>query len=163
MMPRGKPKAEDGGFTLIEVTVATLILTVGLLALAQMMALATSSNTLSGRMTSSAALAKEQLERLKAAPFYIDPLLRARNPMLADGGALDSAVSGYVQYFDVDGRQAAAGSSLYEVRWQIETINTNLPLEMVEIRVRCLPSSESDPFAVIGEALFATYRTANVS
>ncbi|HSF18479.1 MAG TPA: prepilin-type N-terminal cleavage/methylation domain-containing protein [Vicinamibacteria bacterium] len=163
MMDKGKLRAADGGFTLIEVTVATLILTVGLLALAQMMVLATSSNTLSGRMTSSAALAKEQLERLKAAPFYIDPLLRTRNPMLADGGGLDSPVSGYVQYFDVDGRQATAAGYLYEVRWEITTINTNLPLEMVEIKVVCRPSSERDPFAVIGDAHFTTYRTANVS
>ena len=55
-MRETKASAERG-FTLIEVMVAILILTVGLLSLAQMMVLATSSNALSGRMTSAAALA----------------------------------------------------------------------------------------------------------
>ena len=76
----------DGGFTLIEVMVAIVILTVGLLSLAQMMVLATNSNTLSGRMTSSSALAKEQLERLKATPFYSNPVARTRSAALVDGG-----------------------------------------------------------------------------
>ena len=52
-------KRREGGFTLIEVLIAIVILSVGLLSLAQMMVLATRSNTLSGRMTSSAALARE--------------------------------------------------------------------------------------------------------
>ena len=85
-MRETKASAERG-FTLIEVMVAILILTVGLLSLAQMMVLATSSNALSGRMTSAAALAKEQMERLKAAPFYTNPQSLTRNPLLADGGA----------------------------------------------------------------------------
>ena len=64
--------SRDGerGFSLIEVLIAILILTVGLLSLAQMMLIATNANALSGRMTASAALAKEQLELLKAARFY---------------------------------------------------------------------------------------------
>lgn len=153
---------DQRGFTLIEVMVAIVILTVGLLSLAQMMVLATHSNTLSGRMTSSSALAKEQLERLKATPFYADPLTRTRNPALADGGDLNSTAAGYSQYYDAQG-QPVGGNGVYEVRWQIRTINTNLPLEMVEIRVRCLPAAGMrEQFAVIGEARFTTYRTANV-
>lgn len=155
-------RPNESGFSLVEVMVAIVILTVGLLALAQMMVLATNSNTLSGRMTSSSALAKEQLERLKATPFYVDPLTKTRSPALADGGDLDSTAAGYAQYYDAQG-QPVAGNGLYEVRWQIRTINTNLPLEMVEIRVRCLPAAGiREQFGVIGEARFTTYRTANV-
>jgi hypothetical protein len=47
------------------------------------------------------------------------------------------------------------------VRWEIETLATGLPLEMVEIRVRCV-SVNADQFNVIGEARFTTFRTANV-
>ena len=68
-----KHNCEERGFSLIEVLIAILILTVGLLTLAQVMVIATNANALSGRMTASAALAKEQLELLKAAPFYTNP------------------------------------------------------------------------------------------
>lgn len=153
----------EGGFTLIEVMVAIVILTVGLLSLAQMMVLATNSNTLSGRMTSASALAKEQLERLKAAPFFTDPTSFTRNPALADGGDIDSTVAGYVQYYDVDGLPTTADNALYEVRWEIQTVPSGLPLQMVRIRVRCLPAAGmQDQFAIIGEARFTTFRVANV-
>jgi len=154
----------EHGFTLIEVMIAIIILTVGLLSLAQMMVLATNANTLSGRMTSSSALAKEQLERLKATPFFSDPISRIRNVALVDGGDLDSTVAGYVQYYDSDGRVAAPGAgAVFEVRWEIQTVPSSLPLQMVRIRVRCLPAAGMrDQFAVIGEARFTTFRAANV-
>ncbi len=162
---RSRPsRTDDHGFTLIEVMVAMVILTVGLLSLAQMMVLATNSNTLSGRMTSSSALAKEQLERLKGTPFYSDPLTRTRTPALADGGDIANTVAGYVRYYDLDGQPAGAGAAMFEVRWEIQTVpNDTLPLEMVRIRVRCLPAAGmQDQFAVIGEARFTTFRAANV-
>ena len=154
----------EHGFTLIEVMVSIVILTVGLLSLAQMMVLATNANTLSGRMTSSSALAKEQLERLKATPFYSDPTSLTRTPALADGGDIDTAAGGYVRYYDLDGQPAAAGTAMFEVRWEIQTVpSLTLPLEMVRIRVRCLPAAGmQDQFAVIGEARFTTFRAANV-
>ena len=154
----------EHGFTLIEVMVAIVILTVGLLSLAQMMVLATNSNTLSGRMTSATALAKEQLERLKATPFYSDPFSQTRNVALVDGGDLDATIAGYVQYYDPDGQLLpAAGTAMFEVRWEIQTVPSALPLQMVRIRVRCLPAAGmQDQFAVIGEARFTTFRAANV-
>ncbi len=159
-MPETRTSGERG-FTLIEVMVAIVILTVGLLSLAQMMVLATSSNTLSGRMTSASALAKDQLERLKAAPFYTDPVAKTRNPILQDGGKNDvPGGNGFAQQYDRDGIPVAAGGQ-FEVRWEIETVPTDLPLEMLEIRVRCV-SVNADQFNVIGEARFTTFRTANV-
>ena len=64
MMRNQDKNRGERGFSLIEVMIAILILTVGLLTLAQMMVIATNANALSGRMTASAALAKEQLELL---------------------------------------------------------------------------------------------------
>jgi prepilin-type N-terminal cleavage/methylation domain-containing protein len=152
----------ERGFSLIEVMVAIVILTVGLLSLAQMMVLSTNANTLSGRMTSCSALAKEQLERLKAAPFYTTPPT-VRNPLLVAGGDVDATVAGYVQFYDADGLPAAAGNALFETRWQVTDVPTALPLEMVQIQMRCLPAAGMrDQFAVIGDARFTTFRTANV-
>jgi prepilin-type N-terminal cleavage/methylation domain-containing protein len=152
----------DAGFSLVEVMVAIVILTVGLLSLAQMMVVATHSNSLSGRMTSCSALAKEQLERLKASPFYTDPVAKTRNPQLNAGGDINATVGGYSQIYDADGLPAAVG--MFEVRWQITDVNDpGLPLQMVRIQMRCLPAAGMrDQFAVIGEARFITYRSANV-
>ena len=149
------------GFSLIEVMIAIVILTVGLLSFAQMMMLSTNSNTLAGRMTSCSALAKEQLERLKAAPFYTTaPTIR--NPMLSAGGNLNATDANYSQFYDSDGLPVA-GNAAFETRWLITDVPTGMPLQMVQIQVRCLSAAgDQDQFAVIGEARFTTYRTANV-
>ena len=158
-----KSNSRERGFSLIEVMVAIVILTVGLLSLAQMMVLSTNANTLSGRMTSCSALAKEQLERLKAAPFYTAPATRTRNPILTAGGDVNATIAGYSQFYDSDGLPSAAGTGLFEVRWQVTDIASPLPLEMVQIQMRCLPAAGmADQFAVIGEARFTTVRSANV-
>lgn len=153
---------DERGFSLIEVLVAIVILTVGLLSLAQMMVLSTNANTLSGRMTSCSALAKEQLERLKAAPFY-SPAPPARNPLLVAGGDINTTVGGYSQFYDLDGLPTP-GNGHFETRWQItDVVVGNLPLEMVRIQMRCLAAAgDQDQFAVIGDARFTTFRTANV-
>lgn len=161
------------GFSLIEVMIAIVILTVGLLSLAQMMVVATNANALAGRMTASAALAKQQLELLKAAPFYTNPAnisVPSINPLLAAGGSLGSnnTVGGidYFQFYDGDGQAVAPGApALYLVRWQITRIvepKGAMPLAMLRIAVRCLPASESGMYLIVGEASFVTFRTANV-
>jgi len=164
MMPASRTQRKDEGFSLVEVMVAIVILTVGLLSLAQMMVVATHSNQLSGRMTSCSALAKEQLERLKAAPFYTNPAALTLNPILAPGGGdLSATVGGYSQLYDPEGIPTAA-AGMFEVRWSIADANAAaaLPLAMKRIQVRCLAATGVDQFSVIGEARFTTFRTANV-
>jgi prepilin-type N-terminal cleavage/methylation domain-containing protein len=167
---RPEAKGRDG-FSLIEVMIAIVILTVGLLSLAQMMVVATNANALAGRMTASSALAKQQLELLKAAPFYTNPTspsIAASNPLLAEGGDLDANVNGYFQLYNADGEAVNPGDgSLFVVRWQIERLVDpkgigSLPLAMLRITVRCLPSSESGIYLGVGDARFVTFRTANV-
>jgi prepilin-type N-terminal cleavage/methylation domain-containing protein len=165
MMPASRTQRKDEGFSLVEVMVAIVILTVGLLSLAQMMIVATHSNQLSGRMTSCSALAKEQLERLKAAPFYTNPAALTPNPILAPGpGGVDplgATVGGYSQLYDPEGIPTA-GAGMFEVRWSITDVATALPLAMKSIQVRCLAATGVDQFSIIGEARFTTFRTANV-
>jgi len=171
MRMKKKSYCGESGFSLIEVMVAVVILTVGLLSLAQLMVVATNSNSLSGRMTSSAAIAKERLELLKAAPFYINVAAKAVNPQLAPGGNINNDVGGYFQYYDPDGRPVGGpAGALYLVRWQIQTVVPtagagNLPLAMMRITVRCLPAAQNanDPFQIIGDATFTTFRAANVA
>lgn len=157
--------ADQKGFSLIEVMVAIVILTVGLLSLAQMMVVATNANALSGRMTASAALAKEQLELLKAVPFYEDFESRTINGRLTPGGKIDQNDDGYFQYYDLDGQPTDAANALYLVRWNIERVeNAALPMEMLRITVRCLPASEDgNAYQIIGDSVFVTFRTANVA
>jgi prepilin-type N-terminal cleavage/methylation domain-containing protein len=168
-------REDERGFSLVEVMIAILILTVGLLSLAQMMLVATNSNALSGRMTASAALAKEQLELLKAAPFYTNPAdisVGSINPMLQVGGAIDSDQSAggqnYFQYYDPDGQplvpNGPAGAA-YVVRWQVQQVvpplgNGTLPLSMVRITVRCAGLGRA--YQVVGDATLTTFRTANI-
>jgi len=158
----------ERGFSLVEVLIAMVILTVGLVALAQLMVLATSSNALSGHKTSTAAIAKERLELLKSAPFYSNPAGFIRNPALTDGGSVTDNQAGYFQLYDAEGRPVAAGAASFVVRWRIVTIAAGggtgaLPLATVQITVRCLPAAEAGfMFQTIGDATFVTFRTANI-
>ena len=156
-----KRTSSENGFSLIEVLIAIVILTIGLLSLAQMMVLSTNANTLSGRMTSCSGVAKERLERLKAVPFYANPAARLRNPLLVAGGDVNVTVAGFSQFYDSDGLPVAA-NALFEVRWQIRDVVSPHPMEMLQIQMRCLPANGSDQFAVIGDAVFTTFRTANI-
>ena len=161
----------ERGFSLIEVLIAILILTVGLLSLAQMMLIATNANALSGRMTASAALAKEQMELLKAAPFYTDPAninAGSVNPMLQPGGSLDICEPAHCQHYDPDGQPLGnADEAAFEVRWVVQQVvapgnatGGALPLAMVRITVRCMGLARAYQFQ--GDATLMTFRTANI-
>lgn len=158
----------ERGFSLIEVMLAIILLVVGLVSLAQMIVVATNSNALSGRVTSSAALAKEQLELLKAAPYYVSVAAKQINPLLTPGGDIDNPTAGYVQYYDADGQALpGAAGALYEVLWQIQQIRPPgsgppLPLSMMQITVRGRTAQRGTAFEFIGDSTFVTFRTANV-
>jgi len=63
------PSQREQGFTLIETLVAMLILTFGLLAVANLFFLAQSANKVASHQTAAVALATDVLERLKAIPY----------------------------------------------------------------------------------------------
>jgi type IV pilus modification protein PilV len=57
------------GFTLIEVLIAIVILSISLLALAALMATTTRNTSFGGHLTEAATFAQDQLERLKATSY----------------------------------------------------------------------------------------------
>ena len=61
----------EHGFSLIEVLVAAAILAVGLLSLAQLLAMTVSANAAAGRRTYATVLAAQKLEDLRAEPWSV--------------------------------------------------------------------------------------------
>jgi type IV pilus modification protein PilV len=167
MRRRTKGDAQRG-FSLVEVLVAMVVLTVGLLSLAQLMLLATNSNALSSRMTSTAALAREQMERLKALPYYSNAAARTINPQLLDGGSLTVSQGNYFQDYDANGQPVAPGQGLIVVRWTIRTRIPPgaagvgpMPLAMLEIQVRS-EGANPDNLQFLGRTNLTTFRSANI-
>jgi len=76
----------ESGFTLIEASVATLVCTVGLIAMAELLAVTLRMQQLGRNATSAARLAQDQVDRLT---IITDPLLLC-------GGSLASDEAGYI-------------------------------------------------------------------
>jgi len=70
----------EAGFTLVEALISVLVLVVGLMGVANLFALAASSNSTANHSTAAVAEATETMERLKAIPFL----------RLVPGGDLDN-------------------------------------------------------------------------
>jgi len=64
---------KSNGFTLIEVLVALVILSIALLSLAGLMATTTRNNSAGGHMTEAATVAQDALERLRLSPLNMIP------------------------------------------------------------------------------------------
>ena len=71
-MPRAKPSSDPDGFTLIEMLIALLILSFGLLSAGQLMYVAMSSASLARSKSSAATVAQDKLEFL-AGVYQRDP------------------------------------------------------------------------------------------
>ncbi len=140
----------ETGFTLIEVLVAMVVLSFGLIAITNLMLVAASSNTVANQSTAAATIASQQMEALKA--------LRFTDTQLAAGGDLesDTAYSGYT---------TVAGVGRIRTRWRIDDIvssrgsNPSAPAGLKFITVRseglgALTGARS-------RAEFTTFRTEN--
>lgn len=97
---------DDRGFTLIEVLVAATLLTIGLLAGAQLFAAAAASNRTSRAITRATVLAVDKMEQLRAVSFD-DPALEPTSP-----DALASDVAGVHDRPD----------GVFVRRWSIEAL-----------------------------------------
>ncbi len=82
-----KPSNKSKGFTLVEVLVSLVILSIALLALAGLMLSTTRNNASGGHLTEAATFAQDTLERLRVSPLNSIPLGIATtdNPVGATG------------------------------------------------------------------------------
>lgn len=131
------------GFSLIEVLIATTILTVGVAALAQLATIAARANLSARTTTSAALLAQEKMEQLRGLTWGLDALGTAVSDLTTDiaampiaptGGvgltpspsdALARNTPGYCDFIDAGGRSlgggpVAPGTTAYIRRWSIE-------------------------------------------
>ena len=110
----------DAGFTLMEALIATLILTLGILAIVNLSVVATTDNSNASRTTAAAFLASQKLEEIKAAPFST----------LADSpsSSLDADQAGFVTTIDLQG----TGSFL--VRWSVTSVPGAPPMKQILVR-----------------------------
>src|SRR5437868_9938237 len=96
MKTTSKNRRQQAGFTLAEVAMASVIMMVGLLSMAQLFALSALHNQSSKQTTIATSLAHRKLEQLLAVPL--------NSAMIAYGGSLgaSSSTTGYVENYYVD-------------------------------------------------------------
>jgi prepilin-type N-terminal cleavage/methylation domain-containing protein len=110
----------DRGFSLLEVLVATTLLTVALSSLAQLLLIATRANAGARTTTYAVVLAQDKMEQLRGA----DVTALAASPP----GVLGSNTVGYVDYLDASGRSLGGGSAVpaegtvFIRRWSVEPL-----------------------------------------
>jgi type II secretory pathway pseudopilin PulG len=148
VLGRSRFSSAEGGFSLIEVIVASGILATALIALGQLFAIATSSNVSSKSTTFATVLAEQKLEELRALSWGFDTSGLPVTDTTTDtasatdettGGtgltpspdsALQENTDGYVDYVDRFGNKLGGGTtppagSIYTRRWTIEPLPTN--------------------------------------
>jgi prepilin-type N-terminal cleavage/methylation domain-containing protein len=109
------------GFTLIEAVVATLVLTIGLVATAQLLAVSLRMHQIGRNSTTATRLAQDKFEEMMKMQFT--------NPALAVN-ATDTLASNVANYFD------APANSGYTRRWRVQAgPGANASLRIVTIRI----------------------------
>jgi hypothetical protein len=142
------PQDDDGGFSILEVLVATTIMTVAVAGVAQMFALATYANASARATTYAAVLAQQKMEQLRGLTWGFDvqglPVTDTTTdvtavPEIAGGGrglslspaqSLGTNTEGYCDFVDVFGRALGGGTTppagtAFIRRWSIEALPSN--------------------------------------
>ena len=123
-------RSSDAGFTLVETVVAAGVLAVGLVSLSQLVVIATHVTMAAGTLTTSAVMAQQKMEQLRAIDW--DALA------LSPPGALDEDIPGYVEYLDADGRVRGDPDptvvALFVRRWAIAAVSDHARVIQVVVR-----------------------------
>lgn len=163
VLARYRRPRRDAGFSLIEVLIATGLLVVGVVGVAQLFIVSTKANTASRASTFSTVLAQQKMEQLRELTWGFDAngsavtdtqTNLAVTPPTASGGvglsaspasAVYQSTTGYVDYLDSAGNWVGTGTSpvagtIYVRRWSItplpEDPSNTLVLQVLVSRVR---------------------------
>jgi type IV pilus modification protein PilV len=144
----------DSGSSLVEVLIAILVLTTGVLSMVRVCSLSIASNAEARRRTVAMILTEQKMEQLRT----LDSLAAT-----ATGGSVAQDEPGFVDYIDANGTivSADAGRSapaVYTRRWSIAALSSG-PLEGFVLQVRVLTKVTADPNALVARAHMATVRT----
>lgn len=147
-MAQAKFKSSKG-FSLVEVLISMVLLTIVSLGVAQLFAVSARANFTAKGQTSTTSLAEQKLEQLRGLTWGYDtdgqglPVSDtttnlAVDPQTATGtglnpspaGTLDANTAGYVEYLDANGAYVGTGTivpgrAAYIRRWSIQPLATN--------------------------------------
>jgi type II secretory pathway pseudopilin PulG len=163
------------GFALIEVLIATVVLTGGALVVVALFAAATRSIQSANNMSKAAVLAGEKLDQLRALAWYYAADGSAQSDFTSDlstdpptdsgqglapspAMSLGQSTAGYVDYLDRDGRWIGNGATpngiaAFVRRWNIQAASAD-PLNTRVLRVVVFPAAASS--AVAGDVPLGT-------
>jgi prepilin-type N-terminal cleavage/methylation domain-containing protein len=145
---RPMARGNASGFSLLEVLIATTVLTIGLMSLAQLVTTAVRANQGSRATTYAVVLAQQKMEQLRGLAWTIDRLSQPVTDTTTDvisiperpsggtglspspRGALADNTAGYCDFLDGRGESFGGGTSppegtVYIRRWSIEPLPAN--------------------------------------
>lgn len=133
----------ESGMTMVEAMIAIVILMVGLMGLAQVLAFSVVASKTYGRDAGKAtASAQEKMDELITLQFTdttsnvaVSPATATGGTGLSQGGSIYPATpaTGYVDYLNMAGSRTSSGNSTYTRQWQIT--NTSASLKTVTVSV----------------------------
>jgi type II secretory pathway pseudopilin PulG len=151
----------EAGTTLIEVIVATLVMVIGVVSMAQLFAISTGSNVAARNNTFAAVLAEQKVEQLRSLTWGFDPQGIPLSDFATDtsepdatptgmglqpspASALQTNTVGYVDHVAANGvivgnQVQAPATAIYTRRWSIEPLPTN-PNNTLIIQVLVTPN-----------------------
>jgi len=125
----GRPLRDERGFTLIEAVIAAAVLTVALVALAELLAVSLRMHQLGRNSTTASRMAQDKFEELMKMNFQANPAIQVN--------ATDTLATNVPNYFD------APANSGYTRRWRVQAGPPNadptVAAKMRTVTVRVIP------------------------
>lgn len=153
-----QPSAE-AGFTLIEALVAIVILIFGLMAVSNLMIVATSSTSVANQGTAASVTASEQLELMRAQPWPALAALAPGGDLVNDSGA--TAICGdpaaLLGTFNCDADLPGVGR--VHVRWRIDNVAPDATVWTRTIFIQVQAEGTGALSGARSRSLFSMFRT----